>query len=156
LVGFQTNLTWPEQRRIFRMIPGLHNAEFLRYGVMHRNTFIDTPRVCQRDFSHNENDHVWFAGQITGTEGYVEAIASGLYVARNVLARLRGDQPWILPSTTVSGALFNYATDPTTVAYQPMHVNFGLIHPLERSVRKKRQRYAAYAERALQEVSEYA
>ncbi|MCL2491361.1 MAG: methylenetetrahydrofolate--tRNA-(uracil(54)-C(5))-methyltransferase (FADH(2)-oxidizing) TrmFO [Coriobacteriia bacterium] len=155
LVGFQTNLTWPEQRRIFSLIPGLEHAEFLRYGVMHRNTFIDTPRLCNPDFSLKSDPLVWFAGQIAGTEGYVEAIASGLFVARNVEARLCDEEPFILPTTTVSGALFDHATDPATMEYQPMHVNFGIIEPLADKVRNKSVRYATYSHRALEEMGEY-
>ena len=155
LVGFQTNLTWPEQRRIFRMIPGLEHAEFLRYGVMHRNTFIDAPRVLERDFSLRANPAIWFAGQITGTEGYTEAIASGLYVALNIIAKAQGDEPFLLPTTTVSGALFDYATNPQTINYQPMHVNYGIIAPLNERVRNKRDRYEAYSNRAQKELREY-
>jgi len=155
LVGFQTNLTWPEQKRIFRMIPGLEEVEFLRYGVMHRNTFIDSPKLCNKDFSLRSHPFVWFAGQITGTEGYTEAIASGLYVAKNVTARLEGEDPFILPITAVSGALFDYATNPETINYQPMHVNYGIIPPLESRVRNKRERYAAYSERAQKDLREY-
>ena len=152
LVGFQTNLTWPEQRRVFRMIPGLEDAEFLRYGVMHRNTFVDAPRLCEDDFSLKRHPYVWLAGQITGTEGYTEAIGSGLYVARNVAARLQGTEPLRLSDKTVLGALFAYATDEATMNYQPMHVNFGLIAPLENRVKNKRDRYAAYAKRSLDEL----
>ena len=155
LVGFQTNLTWPEQQRIFRMIPGLAHAEFLRYGVMHRNTFIDAPRLCDRFFSLKSEPSVWFAGQITGTEGYTEAIASGLYVARNVAARLNGTDAFELPPTTVAGALFHYATNPHTKPYQPMHVNFGIIEPLDQRQPSKRARFAAYAERSLKALGEH-
>jgi methylenetetrahydrofolate--tRNA-(uracil-5-)-methyltransferase len=148
LVGFQTNLIWGEQKRVFSLIPGLENADFLRYGVMHRNTFIAAPRLCAGDFSLRSHPDIWFAGQITGTEGYSEAICSGLFVALNVYARLSGHPPLQLPSTTVSGSLFRYATDPSTVDYQPMHVNYGIIEPLEKRVKGKRDRYAAYSKRA--------
>ena len=150
LVGFQTNLTWSEQRRIFSLVPALRHAEFLRYGVMHRNTFIGAPCLCQRDFSLKTNPNLWFAGQITGTEGYSEALASGLYVALNVYARLKGLAPFYLPTVTVSGALFNYATDPATDNYQPMHVNYGIIEPLDFRIKQKRLRYEAYANRSQQ------
>lgn len=147
LVGFQTNLTFGEQKRVFRMIPGLKGAEFFRYGVMHRNTFVDAPRVFDRTFAI-PGTSVRLAGQITGTEGYTEAIASGLLAALNTVADIRGTDPVRLPRTTVLGALVDYATDPATEPYQPMHVNFGVIPPLEDGKRRsKRDRYAAYSER---------
>jgi methylenetetrahydrofolate--tRNA-(uracil-5-)-methyltransferase len=155
LVGFQTNLTWSEQKRVFQMIPGLENAEFLRYGVMHRNTFVDAPKVCNADFSLKTDSHIWLAGQITGTEGYAEAICSGLYVALNVIARMKGEEPFCLPATTVSGALFHYATNPATKNYQPMHVNYGIIEPLSDPVRNKRQRYETYSIRARNDLRAY-
>lgn len=152
LVGFQTNLTFPEQRRVFRLIPGLENAEFLRYGVMHRNTFVDSPRVVDATFALREHPTVRLAGQLTGTEGYLEAAASGLLAAVNTFADLRELEPAILPPTTVFGALVEYATDPETDRYQPMHVNFGLLPPLESRVKSKRARYAAYSERARRDL----
>jgi methylenetetrahydrofolate--tRNA-(uracil-5-)-methyltransferase len=155
LVGFQTNLTWAEQKRVFRIIPGLENAEFLRYGVMHRNTFVDAPNVCNTDFSLKANPRIWLAGQITGTEGYTEAICSGLYVALNVLACLKEEELFRLPKTTVSGALFHYATNPGTKNYQPMHVNYGIIDPLEKPIRNKRQRYEGYSSRSLRDLRSY-
>ena len=149
LVGFQTNLTFAEQRRVFRMIPGLEGAEFFRYGVMHRNTFLDSPHVLDPTFALPDEPRVCFAGQITGTEGYVEAMASGLLAALNVLADLRGEPLEPLPADTALGALVAYATSPQTQGYQPMHVNFGLMPALEGPRRKgKRERYQAYAERA--------
>lgn len=152
LVGFQTNLTFGEQRRVFGMIPGLENAEFARYGVMHRNTFLDTPRVLDQTLALKSDRRVRFAGQITGTEGYVEAIASGLYAAVNLYADLRGLARFTLPTTSVFGALLAYATDPETFDYQPMHVNYGIIEPLEMRVKNKRERYAAYSSRSLADV----
>ena len=147
LVGFQTNLTFGEQKRVFRMIPGLENAEFFRYGVMHRNTFVDAPHVLDRTFKI-PGTTVRLAGQITGTEGYTEAIASGLLAALNTMCDLNGTDPVQLPETSVFGALVAYATNPDTVDYQPMHVNFGIIPPLEDGKRRsKRDRYAAYSER---------
>lgn len=148
LVGFQTNLTWPEQRRVFGMIPGLENAEFLRFGVMHRNTFIDAPSVLTPTLALRDRPHVRFAGQVSGTEGYLEAAASGLVAALNVFADLHGLAPVVMPDTTVFGALLAYATDTTLTDYQPMHVNFGIVPPLDPPVKGKRNRYAAYAERA--------
>ncbi|MDR1413176.1 MAG: methylenetetrahydrofolate--tRNA-(uracil(54)-C(5))-methyltransferase (FADH(2)-oxidizing) TrmFO [Actinomycetes bacterium] len=155
LVGFQTNLTFSEQRRVFSLIPGLERAEFLRYGVMHRNTFVDAPRVLNPDLSLKTAPRLFLAGQITGTEGYLEAAASGLIAARNIAARLRRQEPSLLPPTTALGALLSYATDPTTVEYQPMHVNFGLMPPLHPPVRNKRNRYQAYAQRALRDLSDW-
>lgn len=155
LVGFQTNLTFPEQRRVFRMIPGLEQAEFVRYGVMHRNTFIDSPRALDRTFAVPGRTEVRFAGQITGTEGYTEAVASGLLAALNTFADLEGLAPVALPVTGAFGSLVAYATDPETVDYQPMHVNYGIFEPLPDRVKNKRERYAAYSERALGDLSAY-
>lgn len=155
LVGFQTNLTFAEQKRVFRMIPGLENAEFFRYGVMHRNTFVDSPHVLDRTFGV-PGTTVRLAGQITGTEGYVEAIASGLLAALNTFADIAGFVPVSLPRTSVFGALVDYATDPTTQGYQPMHVNFGIIPTIEDGRRRnKRDRYAAYAERGRADLEDY-
>ncbi len=155
LVGFQTNLTFPEQRRVFRMIPGLEQAEFFRYGVMHRNTFVDAPRVLDATFAV-PGTTVRLAGQITGTEGYTEAIASGLLAALNTYADLIGAPAVTLPRTGALGSLVAYATDPTTTDYQPMHVNFGLVPPLADGKRRsKRDRYAAYADRALADLDAY-
>ena len=155
LVGFQTNLTFPEQRRVFRMVPGLEDAEFFRYGVMHRNTFVDAPHVLDGTFAV-PGTMVRLAGQITGTEGYMEAVASGLLAALNTVADLTGAPSVQLPETGALGALVHYATNPATEAYQPMHVNFGLVPPLaEGKRRSKRDRYAAYADRALADLKRY-
>lgn len=154
LVGFQTNLTWPEQRRVFRMIPGLEGAEFLRYGVMHRNSFVDAPRALDPTFAIPGTD-VRLAGQITGTEGYVEAIASGLLAALNTYADLAGLDEVRLPETGALGSLVSYATDPATSPYQPMHVNFGLFPALEEAPRNKAQRRAGLARRALEDLGAY-
>lgn len=155
LVGFQTNLTFPEQRRVFRMIPGLEHAEFFRYGVMHRNTFIDSPRSVDATFKI-PGTGVRLAGQISGTEGYVEAIASGLLAALNTYAELQGAPAVSLPLTGALGSLVAYATNPETNPYQPMHVNFGIVPPLEDGVRRsKRDRYRAYADRALADLDAY-
>jgi methylenetetrahydrofolate--tRNA-(uracil-5-)-methyltransferase len=148
LVGFQTNLTFPEQRRVFALIPGLEDAEFLRYGVMHRNTFVDAPRLLNATLALRSQPRVRLAGQLTGTEGYTEAAASGLVAAMNTYADLAGLEPVVPPRVTAFGALLAYATDPETTGYQPMHVNFGLVPPLEPPVKRKRERYAAYSERA--------
>ncbi len=158
LVGFQTNLTFPEQRR---MIPGLEQAEFARYGVMHRNTFIDAPRLLddrgrlQTPGAAALGVPVYVAGQLAGTEGYCEAIRSGLHVAVAVTADLRGVELPVLPPETVYGALMAYATDEATTDYQPMHVNFGIMRPLDPPVRNKRERYGAYAARANAALEDY-
>jgi methylenetetrahydrofolate--tRNA-(uracil-5-)-methyltransferase len=154
LVGFQTNLAWGEQARVFRLIPGLENAEFFRYGVMHRNSFVDSPRVLDSSFAVPGSE-VRLAGQITGTEGYVEAMASGLLAALNTYADLTGAERVKLPRTTAFGALVAYATDPATNPYQPMHVNFGLVPPLEGRRMRKGERYAAYAKRAKEDLAAY-
>ena len=154
LVGFQTNLTWPEQHRVFRMIPGLENAEFFRYGVMHRNSFVDAPRVLDHTFAV-PGTTVRLAGQICGTEGYTEAIASGLLAALNSYADLRGLPQVELPRTGALGSLVAYATNPATSPYQPMHVNFGIVPPLEGPRLKKRDRYARYSQRALADLDAY-
>lgn len=155
LVGFQTNLTFPEQRRVFSMIPGLEHAEFVRYGVMHRNTFLDAPRLLDETLALRGHRGVRFAGQITGTEGYLEAAASGLMAALNTWADLTDTGALILPDTTAFGSLLNHATSPETSSYQPMHVNFGIIPPLEMRIRGKRERYAAYADRARASMGEW-
>ena len=156
LVGFQTNLTLGEQKRVFRMIPGLQNAEFARYGVMHRNTFIQAPRLLDRDLRLRGVDApVYVAGQLSGTEGYCEAIASGLMCALFVYAQLQGMQAPLLPVETAFGALLDYATDPATQDYQPMHVNFGILKPLDQHIRNKGMRYAAYAERGSRAMEGY-
>lgn len=156
LVGFQTNLTFGEQKRVFRMIPGLQNAEFARYGVMHRNTFIQAPRLLDRDLRLRGVDApVYVAGQLSGTEGYCEAIASGLMCALFVYAQLQDIQAPLLPVETAFGALLDYATDPATQDYQPMHVNFGILKPLDQHIRNKGMRYAAYAERGSRAMEGY-
>lgn len=148
LVGFQTNLAFPEQERVFRMIPGLADATFVRHGVMHRNTFVDAPHVLDSSLAVIAEPRVRLAGQLTGTEGYSEAAASGLLAALNTYADIAGSDAVNLPTTTALGALMAYATDPETSHYEPMHVNFGLVPPLPDRVRGKRERYAAYSERA--------
>ncbi|MCL2882604.1 MAG: methylenetetrahydrofolate--tRNA-(uracil(54)-C(5))-methyltransferase (FADH(2)-oxidizing) TrmFO [Coriobacteriia bacterium] len=156
LVGFQTNLTFPEQRRVFSLLPGLEHAEFLRYGVMHRNTFLDAPRVLAPDLSLAAAPNLFMAGQIMGTEGYLEAMSGGLLAALMVCARVkRSAAPDLLPRTTTLGSLFRYATDPATTDYQPMHVNYGLIEPLTPHLRNKQERYRAYHLRALQATAQW-
>ncbi len=161
LVGFQTNLTFPEQRRVFRMIPGLARAEFARFGVMHRNTFLDAPRLLDERLrlaipaSAAPGAPVFAAGQLTGTEGYCEAVRSGLHAAICVAAELTGVEPPPLPRETAFGALLAWATSPDTLDYQPMHVNFGIMEPLATRVRNKRDRYAAYAARGAEALEGY-
>lgn len=161
LVGFQTNLTFPEQKRVFRMIPGLEQAEFARYGVMHRNTFINAPHVLDGALRfHSKRAErfarpIFVAGQLGGTEGYCEAIASGLWAALNAFAQIEGISLPPLPPQTAFGALVAYATCPDTVDYQPMHVNFGIMEPFDPPIRNKRQRYAAYAQRGADALEAY-
>ncbi len=148
LVGFQTNLTWSEQRRVFSLIPGLGRAEFLRFGVMHRNTFVNAPAVLDPTLAVKSRPQVRIAGQLSGTEGYLEAAASGLFAALGVYAEITRRPMPALPETTALGSLLAYATNAATTAYQPMHVNWGLVPPLHHRARGKRERYAAYAARA--------
>ena len=162
LVGFQTNLAFPEQKRVFRMIPGLENAEFARYGVMHRNTFVDAPQVLDRNLLVKGESAAHFdvpvllAGQVSGTEGYCEAIRSGAHAALSCAAILQGIEPVELPSDTAFGALVSYATSPDTKDYQPMHVNFGILRPLKEHIRNKQERYSCYAQRGSNAMESYA
>ncbi len=161
LVGFQTNLAFPEQERVFRMIPGLEHAQFARYGVMHRNTFINAPELlnCHLELQSAASRalpvRLYVAGQLSGTEGYVEAIASGLLASLNVRAAVRGIELDSLPRESAFGALIDYATDPETKDYQPMHVNFGILPPFEERIRNKQQRYEAYAQRGSEAMKSY-
>ncbi len=155
LVGFQTNLRFGEQERIFRMIPGLQNAEFSRFGVMHRNTFVDTPHALNKDLSLPKNPSIHLAGQITGTEGYMEAVCSGLFVSLIVYAKLAGLPAPALPKETLFGSLYDYATNPETKNYQPMHVNYGIIPAIEPKIRNKKERKAAYASRSRKSIADF-
>ncbi|MEE0914196.1 MAG: methylenetetrahydrofolate--tRNA-(uracil(54)-C(5))-methyltransferase (FADH(2)-oxidizing) TrmFO [Ruminococcus sp.] len=155
LVGFQTNLKFPEQKRVFSMIPALHKADFVRYGVMHRNTFICSPKVLNADYSVKENKKLFFAGQITGVEGYMESAASGIMAGINACNRLLGKDTMILPKETMIGSLSSYIADPTVVKFQPMGANFGVLPELENRPRDKKERGAAYAKRALEVLDEY-
>ncbi len=154
LVGCQTNLKFGEQKRVFSMIPALHSADFLRYGVMHRNTFLNSPACLNADFSIKTDPLVFFAGQITGVEGYVESAASGILAARHLISRLKGEEPKIPGDETVMGALSRHISTPT-VNFQPMNANFGILRPLDMPVRDKKARYRALAERSLASVREY-
>lgn len=149
LVGFQTNLKFPEQKRVFSMIPALHGAEFVRYGVMHRNTFIDSPRLLGSDFGFKSRPGLYFAGQITGVEGYMESASSGILAGINCAARILG-QPEYLPSElTMMGALARYISDESVKNFQPMGASFGLLPALDTKIRDKKQRYEALAQRGL-------
>ena len=127
LVGFQTNLKFGEQKRVFSMIPALHLAEFMRYGVMHRNTFIDSPRVLKADFSLKSEPNIFFAGQITGVEGYMESAASGILAGINAVRRFKNNEPFILPGESMMGALAHYISDESVSHFQPMGANFGIL-----------------------------
>lgn len=149
LVGFQTNLKFGEQKRVFSMIPGLAHAEFVRYGVMHRNSFLDSPRLLSSGFQLRKQKNVFFAGQITGVEGYMESAASGIMAGKNAVRLARGKAPLSLPDVTMIGALSAYISDETVRDFQPMGANFGILPPIEPKFRDKKQRYAAFSERAL-------
>ncbi|MCL2539311.1 MAG: methylenetetrahydrofolate--tRNA-(uracil(54)-C(5))-methyltransferase (FADH(2)-oxidizing) TrmFO, partial [Oscillospiraceae bacterium] len=151
LVGFQTNLKFPEQRRVFRMIPGLERAEFVRYGVMHRNSFLDSPKALDVTLNLKNSPNTYVAGQLTGFEGYMESALSGILAARFMHERLEGGEPRIPTEFTMCGALLRYITRPNE-DFQPMGANMGLLPPLEEAVRDKRERYAALAQRALEDM----
>lgn len=155
LVGFQTNLKFPEQKRVFGLIPALKNAEFVRYGVMHRNTFLNSPEILNSDFSTKEDNKIFFAGQITGVEGYMESASSGIIAGINAARRLSAQDSLVLPDTTMIGCLSNYISDKTVVDFQPMGANFGIIPELINRPRNKQERGQAYADRALNDLDEY-
>ena len=149
LVGFQTHLKFPEQRRVFSMIPALHNAEFLRYGVMHRNTFLDSPRLLDRYYRLKKEPRIAFAGQMTGVEGYVESAASGFLVGVETARRLKGQPPADFPREMAIGALALYISNESVTQFQPMNINFGIIPPLDHFVKGKRNKNAEISQRAL-------
>ena len=152
LVGFQTHLKFGEQKRVFSMIPALRNAEFVRYGVMHRNTFLCSPKLLDRYYADRRNPLVAFAGQMTGVEGYVESTASGYLAAVAMAARLAGKEPPAFSKNTAIGALGCYISDESIVNFQPMNVNFSIISPLEKRIRKKSEKNLAIAQRSLEEI----
>ena len=152
LVGFQTHLKFPEQRRVFSMIPALHGAQFVRYGVMHRNTFLNSPRLLDDTYADRREPLIAFAGQMTGVEGYVESCASGYLAAVSMAARLNGAPVPDFTNRTAIGALGKYISDPSVTAFQPMNVNFGIIAPLEQRVKGKSNKNLAIAERALAQL----
>lgn len=150
LVGFQTNLKFGEQKRVFSMIPALHDAEFLRYGVMHRNTFINSPKLLSADYQFRTVPGLFFAGQITGVEGYMESAQSGLMAGLNAARFIKGEEPLVLPKTTIMGALASYISDESVENFQPMGANFGVLPAIEPKIRDKKERYAALSARSLQ------
>ena len=153
LVGFQTNLKFGEQKRVFSMIPALENAEFVRYGVMHRNTFINSPEVLQYGYRFRERENLWFAGQITGVEGYMESAGSGIIAGINAARYLKGGSPLNLPATSMLSSLAGYVCTPNK-NFQPMGASFGLLPPPENKIRDKRERYEALSARALADLRE--
>lgn len=149
LVGFQTNLKFPEQKRVFSLIPGLENAEFMRYGVMHRNTFLNSTKLLNKNLSLKSKPNIFFAGQLTGVEGYMESAACGIISGMNAANFALGEKPIILPEFTMIGALLNYITDETVSDFQPMGANFGILPELKHHIRDKRERYSCLSNRSL-------
>lgn len=155
IVGFQTHLKWGEQKRVFQMIPGLENAEFVRYGVMHRNSYMDSPNLLKQTFQSRKQENLFFAGQMTGVEGYVESAASGLVAGINAARLFKGEEEIIFPQTTAIGALPYYITHTDSKHFQPMNVTFGIVKELEGTrIRDKKERYTKVAERALEDLSQ--
>ncbi len=154
LVGFQTNLTFPEQKRVFSMITGLENAEFYRYGVMHRNFFLNSPRLLGADYALRDDPRIYFAGQMTGVEGYMESAGSGMIAGINLARRLKGESPMILPRETMLGALAGYVSSSSAKNFQPMGANMGILPPLENPPRHKKERAAEYARRSMDALKE--
>ena len=153
LVGFQTSLKFSEQKRVFGLIPGLENAQYVRYGVMHRNTYINSPKLLNKDFSMKQNPNIYFAGQISGVEGYVESAATGQMIAYNIINRLKG-KALEFPKETILGALSQYVSTENK-DYQPMNANFGIVPPLKKNIKDKKEKYAVYANRSLNKLEEY-
>ncbi|MED5016879.1 FADH(2)-oxidizing methylenetetrahydrofolate--tRNA-(uracil(54)-C(5))-methyltransferase TrmFO [Paenibacillus chibensis] len=155
LVGFQTHLKWGEQKRVFSMIPGLENAEYVRYGVMHRNTFINSPRLLKATYQLKTNENLFFAGQMTGVEGYVESAASGLIAGINAARKAKGEELVVLPETSTIGSMAHYVTNADPAHFQPMNANFGLLPSLEKKIRNKKEKNEALANRALASINEF-
>ncbi len=155
LVGFQTNLKFPEQKRVFSLIPALKNADFVRYGVMHRNTFINSPQLLNSDFSLKENKNIFFAGQITGVEGYMESGSSGLMAGINAARLYNGIETVTLPDCTMIGALSTYISNPTVTNFQPMGANIGILPQLDEKIRDKKLKAEKHAERSLSALAEF-
>ncbi|TPV44423.1 FADH(2)-oxidizing methylenetetrahydrofolate--tRNA-(uracil(54)-C(5))-methyltransferase TrmFO [Bacillus dicomae] len=155
IVGFQTHLKWGPQKEVLQLIPGLENAEIVRYGVMHRNTFINSPNLLRPTYQYKQRDDLFFAGQMTGVEGYVESAASGLLAGINVARLVKGEEPVVLPPVTAMGSMANYITATNAKNFQPMNANFGLFAPLEKKIKKKAERNEAYATRALETIQNF-
>jgi methylenetetrahydrofolate--tRNA-(uracil-5-)-methyltransferase len=155
MVGFQTNLKWPEQRRVFQLIPGLENARFARLGQMHRNTFLNAPALLRPTLQFHTRDDLFFAGQITGVEGYAGNIGTGLLAGINAACYINSEELWELPRTTMLGALAYYVTHAEAKNFQPMKANFDLVPPLEKRIRGRQERRRAYAERALADLGTF-
>lgn len=155
LVGFQTHLKWGEQKRVFSLIPGLENAEFVRFGVMHRNTFINSPRLLRPTYQYRDRDDLFFAGQMTGVEGYVESAASGLIAGVNAARYALGREPLVFPEDTTLGSMANYITTADFRHFQPMNANFGLFPPLGEKIRSKKEKNEAIANRALERIQNF-
>lgn len=155
IVGFQTHLKWPEQKRVFGLIPGLENAEFVRYGVMHRNTFINSPELLRPTLQYKDRDDLLFAGQMTGVEGYIESAASGLVAGVNAAYLAKGENPVIFPEQTAHGSMCKYITSAVAKHFQPMNANFGLMPPLEEKIRDKKLKKQKIAQRALEFLAKF-
>ncbi|MEH7456892.1 methylenetetrahydrofolate--tRNA-(uracil(54)-C(5))-methyltransferase (FADH(2)-oxidizing) TrmFO [Bacillus pseudomycoides] len=155
IVGFQTHLKWGPQKEVLQLIPGLENAEIVRYGVMHRNTFINSPKLLRPTYQYKHRDDLFFAGQMTGVEGYVESAASGLLAGINAARVVQGEEPIVLPPVTAMGSMANYITATNAKNFQPMNANFGLFTPLEKKIKKKQERNEAYAARALEIIQNF-
>ena len=153
LVGFQTNLKFAEQKRVFSMITGLENAEFVRYGVMHRNSFIDSPKLLEPTYALKSNHDIFFAGQITGVEGYIESAASGIMAGINMARHLRNEEPLVLPAETMIGALTAYISGGCSGEFQPMGCNMGILPDLPVRIKDKKAKYTAYADRAIEALN---
>ncbi|WP_144467048.1 FADH(2)-oxidizing methylenetetrahydrofolate--tRNA-(uracil(54)-C(5))-methyltransferase TrmFO [Bacillus toyonensis] len=155
IVGFQTHLKWGPQKEVLQLIPGLENAEIVRYGVMHRNTFINSPNLLRPTYQYKQRDDLFFAGQMTGVEGYVESAASGLLAGINAARLVKGEEPVVLSPVTAMGSMANYITATNAKNFQPMNANFGLFAPLEKKIKKKAERNEAYATRALETIRNF-
>lgn len=155
IVGFQTHLKWGEQKRVFSLIPGLENAEFVRYGVMHRNTYINSPKLLTNTLQLRQNSKIMFAGQITGVEGYIESASSGMVAGINMSRLVNNQVPLVFPKTTAHGALCHYITDDTSKNFQPMNVNYGIFPELDKRIKNKAERNRKYAERALNDLENF-
>ena len=155
IVGFQTRLKWSEQKKVFSMIPGLENAEFVRFGVMHRNTFINSPVLLMPTYRMRKYENIYFAGQITGVEGYVESTASGLVAGINAYADAYGKKPVVFPKSTAIGALANYISTSSIGDFQPININYGIIEQPENRIRNKRERYKSISKRALELIDSF-